>query len=76
MTMAADLHEKAVEHARSSHYTDFSGLVTKLLVADLRAHAPTQQTYSEDPVLVAMRARADQLKSPPTGQKRQRPGKR
>jgi hypothetical protein len=33
--MAAELHERAKTHAAKQHYTDFSGLVTKRLVAEL-----------------------------------------
>lgn len=32
-----DLHARATAHARENHYTGFSGLVTKLIVADLAA---------------------------------------
>lgn len=32
-----DLHDAASAHAMRAHHTDFSGLVVKLLIADLRA---------------------------------------
>ena len=42
------LHRLAVLHARKVHYTDLSGLITKLLVADLRAaHASMADVMDE-----------------------------
>jgi hypothetical protein len=35
-TLDPDLHAKAKIHARKVHFTDFSGLITKLLVEDIR----------------------------------------
>lgn len=35
ITIDPKLHEEAKNHARLAHGTDFSGLVTKLLIADL-----------------------------------------
>jgi hypothetical protein len=37
ITLTNELHTKAVVHAASAHATDFSGLVAKLLLADLRS---------------------------------------
>lgn len=31
-----ELHARAVKHAKTVHYTDFSGLVTKLILADIQ----------------------------------------
>jgi hypothetical protein len=36
ITIDHELHRKAIFQAENVHYTDFSGLVTQLLVADLR----------------------------------------
>ena len=40
ITIDRDLHGQATAHARVIHHTDFSGLVTQLLVEDIRTHAP------------------------------------
>lgn len=40
ITIDAELHELAAAQARSSHYTDFSGLITKLLRDDMRQPTP------------------------------------
>jgi hypothetical protein len=36
MSIDPELHRRVLFHAKNVHYTDFSGLVTKLLVAELR----------------------------------------
>lgn len=44
ITIEAELHEKAKAHAQKVHYTDFSGLVTKLLVEDIRREKEASAT--------------------------------
>jgi hypothetical protein len=35
LSIDPQLHEDAKVHAKETHFTDFSGLVTKLIVADI-----------------------------------------
>lgn len=39
LTISPELHAKAVRHAQNHKYTDFSGMVTQLLVDELTRHA-------------------------------------
>jgi hypothetical protein len=49
ITIDRELHAKAKLHAKNIHYTDFSGLVSKLLVDDLRPRHPTPEIPRETP---------------------------
>ena len=49
ITIDRELHQKAKLHAKNIHYTDFSGLVSKLLVEDLRPRSPTPDSPRETP---------------------------
>ena len=40
LTIDSELHDRALVHAKRVHFTDFSGYVTKLIVADINRLSP------------------------------------
>lgn len=61
ITIDEHLHEKAKAHAKDVHFTDFSGMITKLIVDDLRAEAILQAKGYSQPREVEHLAVADSL---------------
>ena len=43
LSISDELHSKAVVHADKCHATDFSGLVTKLILDDMRVSRPISE---------------------------------
>lgn len=49
ITIDPDLHEQALQRAKKVHHTDFSGLITKLLVDDIH-HGPKLEPMPGSPM--------------------------
>jgi hypothetical protein len=58
ITIAAPLHARAKIHAAEVHFTDFSGLVTKLIVADLEVDRKATPVPDDSPAAKLRKAEA------------------